>query len=547
MKIKIYIVIAMIVYSASLISGCITNDATTSQGTTPTTTSHGTTPATVQNTVQSTPVTQVAKTMTTLRLAEMWDIKNIDPAIEGTVLTEKAAIGETLVGANPDFSLKPYLATSWQQVDNNTWEFKLRNDVLFHDGTKMTANDVKETLERVVSKNSRDKAMLKMDSVDVIDDYTIHIKTTQENPIVPGVLHYPDTAILSKNSYDKDGNIIKPIATGPYKFESFDEQTSTLTVVRNDKWWGGKVGLDKMILKGMPDPNTRAMAIENGDIDFTVDVPYSETDRIDKIDGINVEKYATPRVYRISANLKKDSLSDIRVRQAISYAIDRDGIVQHVLYNVGKPAAGPFLPDMIWSNKSLKPYPRDIEKAKKLLTDAGWIDTNGDGIREKNGKQLKLELLTYPARPGLPPMAEAISAELKDVGISVQPIIMDNSAITDKMKGDWDLYLAAYNVAMVPDPAYVLTNWYTTTGPDNPTGYSNPKVDTLIEEASKIRDINERYKKFNDVEWIVYDEQPIIIVAYYGCAIVKQDYVKGYKFDPTAHDYRINAGMYIEK
>jgi peptide/nickel transport system substrate-binding protein len=124
---------------------------------------------------------------------------------------------------------------------------------------------------------------------------------------------------------------------------------------------------------------------------------------------------------------------------------------------------------------------------------------------------------------------------------------MDLGAIEDNTESDnWDLYLAAYNIAMVPDPEYVLNNWYYTGGPDNGPGYSNPEVDALIDEARTITDLDARYKKFNEVEAIVYEEQPMIIVAYYGCAIVKDDNLKGYVFDPTAHDYRINAGMYME-
>ena len=485
----------------------------------------------------------------TLVLGEMWDIESINPidGDAGTLICEKAAVTETLVGANEDFSLKSGLATSWEQLDEDTWEFKLRNNVTFHDGSKMTAEDVKFTLEKVISENPKVASMLNIDSIEAVDNYTIKIKTKEINPILPGILHYPDTAIISPSSYNEKGEFVKPIGTGPYKFESFDDQTRTLTVVKNENWWGGKVGLDKMIIKGVPDPNTRAMAIENGELDFTVDVPYSETDRINAIDGINVEKYKTPRVYKIDLNLKHEPLEDVRVRQAMSYAINRSDIAEDVLYNVGEAAGGPFLPTMVWANKSLKPYSQNLEKADELLTAAGWVDTDGDGIRDKDGKPLKLNLMTYAARPGLPPMAEAIAAQLKEAGIDAEIEVLEMGSIYDRReKGNWDLYLAAYNIAMVPDPEYILTNWYMTNGTDNGPGYSNPKVDALIKEARKITDLNERYKKFNEVESIVYDEQPMIIVAYYGCAIVKKDYVKGYVFDPTAHDYRINADMYLE-
>jgi peptide/nickel transport system substrate-binding protein len=483
-----------------------------------------------------------------LVLGEMWTIDCIDPVDDGTVMCEKAACLETLVGANANFSLKPCLATSWERLDNYTWQFTLRDDVLFHDGSKMTAEDVKFSLERVIENNPKVSSMLKVKSIDIVDDYTINITTTELNPILAGVLHYPNTAIISSSSLDDDGNFISPIGTGAYAFESFDEQTGVLTVTRNDNWWGGEVGLEGIILKGIPDPNTRAMAIESGEVDFTVDVPYSETDRIDALDGINVEKYMTPRVYKIDVNLAHEPLDDERVRQAISYAIDRESIAENVLYNVGEAAAGPFLPTMVWANKNLTPYEQNLELADDLLTEAGWVDTDGDGIRDKDGQDLELSFMTYSERPGLPPMAETIAAELTEIGIKVTAEVMDYGAIEDnKDSGNWDLYLAAYNIAMVPDPEYVLNNWYYTNGTDNGPGYSNSEVDALIDEARSITDLELRYEKFNEVEAIVYEEQPMIIVAYYGCAIVKDDSLQGYVFDPTAHDYRINAGMYMEE
>ena len=522
--------IILIVSSAMVITGCVTTGGTNAN---------------------STVTAQPAAGEKVLRVGEMWEIKSnlMDPAAgDGTFIDEKAGVVETLVGSNADFSLKPELATSWQQIDANTWVFNLRNDVLFHDGSKMTASDVKFSLERAVSMDSLLNKITKIASVEVINDSAIRITTSSENLMLPSDLHYSDAGIIAKSSLDANGNFSKPIATGPFKFSSYDEQTEVVTVLKNDKWWGGNVGLDKMILKGIPDPNTRAMAIENGDIDFTVDVPYSETDSIANMSGMVVQKYNTPRMYKLALNLKEDSLSDIRVRQAISDAIDRNSIATNVLYNVGTPAAGPFTSNMVWSNTSLAVPIRNVEKAKQLLTDAGWVDTNGDGIREKNGKPLSFTLMTYSSRPGLPPMGEAIAAELKDVGISVKPVTMDYGAITDKQKsGNWDMILAAFATTQVPDPGYILTNWYTTTGKDNPTGYSNPTYDNLIQRAVNTTDINQRYQLYKDAQYIVYNDQPQILVANYGCDIVMKDYVKGYKYDPTAHDYRINPDMTIQK
>ena len=485
----------------------------------------------------------------TLVAGEIWDIEGLDPASGHSVtVNDKALIVETLIGVDQDFNLQPLLATSWENLDDNTWEVDLREGVTFHDGSKMTADDVKFSIERAEKLDATVKSLLKLDSVEVVDPKTIKIHTTSPNSIMPAVLHYASIAIISPKSIDDKGEFKEPIGTGPFKLESFDAKTHVLTVTKNENWWGGKAKLNKIILKPIEDPNTRALALESGDVDFTVDVPYSEADRIDGMDGIDVEKYSTPRVYKIETNLKHTPLDDVRVRQAISYSIDRDQIAKYVLFNVGSPAIGPFTPTMFWANQNLKPYDYNLDTAKKLLDDAGWKDSDGDGIRDKDGKPLELSLLTYIERPGLQPMAEAIAGQLKDAGIKINAEAVENGVSSDRQKkGDWDLYLSASNTGMVPDPLYYLGLTYGTNASSNKAGYSNPKVDSIISEAYKTSDQKERIEMLDDLGEIVQEDIPVINVAYYGVAIAKKDNVKGYVFDPTAHDYRLSPDMYIEE
>jgi peptide/nickel transport system substrate-binding protein len=156
-----------------------------------------------------------------------------------------------------------------------------------------------------------------------------------------------------------------------------------------------------------------------------------------------------------------------------------------------------------------------------------------------------LKFFTYTERPGLPPMQEAISANLENIGIKVEQVAMENAVLSKAMGDDWDLYLSATNLAMVPDPEYVLKGWYSTNGVSNKAKYSNPVVDRMIIDGHRIVNETERYDHFRKIEAIVYDDLPTINVAYYGVAIVMKDNVTGYTFDPTAHDYRIDPGMSI--
>lgn len=487
--------------------------------------------------------------MNTLTVGEMWAVSSIDPGdghSGGTFITEKAIVLETLVGADEKFALTPNLATSWEQIDDTTWEFKLREGVKFHNGEEMTADIVKFSLDNIAKQSPSTAALLDYKGCEVVDKYTIRIYTNTLNPLVPGTMHYPDTSVIHPDSYDADGNFIKPIGTGPMMLESFNEQTGEVVVIKNSNWWGGVPNIDKMIIRGYENPQTRAMVAENGEVLFTVDPPYSEVDRLDALDGIHVQKYNTPRIYKMDVNLNHPVMNDKNVRKAISYAIDRDGIAENVLYGVGSSAGGVFLPSMTWSNETLKPYNYDVNLAKQYLADSGWTDSDGDGYVDKDGEKLKVKILTYTERPGLPPMLEAISANLKSIGIEVEEVSMENSALTPIVEsGDWDLYLAAYNLAMVPDPEYVLKGWYTTNSPSNNAGYSNPVVDQMIIDGHQITDLNERYDHFRVIEGIVYDDLPTINIAYYGVAVVMDDSVSGYKFDPTAHDYRIDPFMTV--
>ncbi len=484
----------------------------------------------------------------TLVVGEIWDIEGLDPASGHSVtVNDKALIVETLIGVDESFNLKPLLATYWKSIDDKTWEIDIREGVKFHDGSELTADDVKFSIERANELDLTVRSLLKLDSIEVLDPYTIRIRTTSPNSIMPAILHYASIAIISPRSIDDDGEFGKLIGTGPFKLESFDPQTHILTVTKNDNWWGGEVKLNRIILKPITDPNTRALALESGDVDFTVDVPYSEAERIDEIDGVNVEKYSTPRIYRIEINLKHSPLDDARVRQAISSAIDRDEIAEYVLFNVGSPATGPFMADMFWANENIKSYDYDIDLARELLDEAGWNDSDGDGIRDKDGKPLELSLLTYIERPGLQPMAEALAGQLEDVGIKIHAEAVENGISSDRQKkGDWDLYLSATNTGMVPDPLYYLGLTYGTDGSSNKADYSNSRVDSIIRQAYETEDPEERIKMLDELEEIVQEDLPVIIVANYGVAIAKKDYVKGYVFDPTAHDYRLSPDMYIE-
>jgi peptide/nickel transport system substrate-binding protein len=482
----------------------------------------------------------------TLVVGEMWSISSVDPAKDGTTAKEKAMIIETLVEANPDFTLRPGIAESWEQINDTKWKFYLRKGVKFHDGTEFTADTVKWSIERTLKMNPPVKAVTQIKSIEAVDKNTLLFTTDEPYAAFPASLEYPNLGIVSPTSeIDDKGNIVKPIGTGAFKFERFDIATGALYLLRNDEYWGIKPKLEKVIIKGIPDPASRAMSVEKGEVDFTCDVPYGDIERLKTASGLKVELHPTARVYQLTfGNLSGTPYSDVRVRKAISYAIDRKVISERTLHGSAEPAVGPVIPTMSWANQNLKGYSYDPDKAKQLLAEAGWKDVDGDGILKKGGDKFSITLYTYPQRPGLQPMAEALQAMLKDAGIKAEIRVMDSSAVKEYMT-DRDIYLSAYALAMVPDPDYYLRKTYHSKGDYNIWGYSNPEMDSLLEEGLKTFDTDKRQEIYDRVQEIALDEVPLIHVAYYKVAVVMRDNVKGFVFNPIAHDYMLNPEMYI--
>lgn len=315
---------------------------------------------------------------------------------------------------------------------------------------------------------------------------------------------------------------------------------------KNPGYWGKPAGLDRMVFRPIPDANTRTLALEKGEIDFTFDLPYAEIERLQKVPGVEIELYPVPRIYRLEMNMSREPFRDPKVRQALNYAIDRSGIVRSVLHGSGEPAIGPFMPGTPWRNQDIESiYQYDPDKARTLLSEAGWVDKNGDGVREKDGIPFAITIMTWASRPGMPPMAEALQAQFREVGIEAQVQILEYGAIYDRVKrGDWDMVLATFQTS---NPYKYLLNVYGSGGSQNVAGYSNAAVDKLLAEAAVTADLEKRYGIYRQIQEIVTRDTPVINLACYKVAVGRRAYVKGFRFNPNAHDLHTNPEMTVEK
>ena len=479
-----------------------------------------------------------------LKIGELWAIDGIDPVSDGTLIKEKAAVTEVLVEVNDQFELQPALATKWENKDEKTWVFTLREGVKFHDGTDMNAEAVAWSIKNALEQNPTLVTTTKIEEAKATGDYEVTITTSEPNAELPEFMHLSNMCIIAQSSYDKDGNMATPIGTGPFKVEEFNQSTGVLTTVRNDDYYGEKPELTRVVISGMTDPNTRAAALESGEVDFTCDLPFNEVDRLDALDNVRIEKYDTARIY--AAKLNCGTLfKDKNVRKAFSLAIDRETISKNVLYGCGTPAKNIYTENMAWDNTSIDGSVYDLEQAKSLMAKAGWSDSDNDGILDKDGTPFEFTLLTYPERPGLPLIAEAMQSQLKELGMKVNVSTMDWSAMSERMEnGEWGVALSGSATAMAPSSLYYLNNNYSSEQLAS-CGYKNKKFDKLLAKGASTFDTDARYKVSQQIQALAMDELPLVYICNYGVAYGFNEKVQNFKFNPTAHDYMWNTDITI--
>lgn len=494
--------------------------------------------------------TSTSAVKNTLVIGDAFSLNDLDPANSANSLWNWR-IGECLVEVNPDGSLGPGLAKSWENVNGASWIFHLREDVKFHDGKKMTAYDVKYSLDRSMNRSASNVVTLGIEQCNIIDEYTVEMVTKKTDASIPGRMSGPRAIIYSNTSVtDEKGVITKLVATGPFKIVSREAATDTLTLDRFDEYYNGTARLARVIITfNMANENSREMAIENGDVDLTVEPSIASTTRLKKNSDLEVYVYDWHGQYMLKfGNLTKAPYDDVRVRKAIAYALDRENIVSSLLLDRGVVNKGNGVPSVAkWYNSDVTGYSYDVSKAKELLKEAGWTDTDGDGIVDKDGKAFRITFYTSTNNPAQTVMAPAIQSQLLDIGIGSEIQVLDYSAINDHTQ-DWGFLQLTYTVPLiVNDPSYFLENNFKTGGSSNIMNYSNQSLDELLAEA--LSEINEtrRYELYRQAQKIVTDDDCVHI--YFAssryCLITRSD-LKGYIPYVVTHNWRLNKDMYFE-
>ena len=461
----------------------------------------------------------------------------LDPAYKYTGwYVREAGIYETLFAYDKDMNLIPELASGFSQINDTAYTIHLRTGVKFHDGTPFNADSVVYSLGRVLaSSNTRHNEYSFIQSVTKSDDNNVMITTKEPYSPLIASLSDPLTSMVKPGiDFNKTA-----IGTGPFMFDSY-EKSVKLTVKKNENYWGGMPKLDGAVINYVSDPTTRALQIEGKESQIVLSVPPSEVKTINADPNLQVINKNTLRTYFMYVNMRKGPLDNLKIRQALNYAINKQEIVDSALEGIGgTPATGIFPSVSSWSaNDKLNGYEFDQTKAKELLKEAGISDTNGDGkLRYSNGDPFSITIKTYTSRPELKPSAELVAAQLQAIGIQAKVVIEESGALSADLKsGNYDLALYAWNTLPTGDPDYFVSKHFKTGGSDaSLSGYSNTQVDSWIQKARETFDTDQRKDYYTKIQEQVLVDSPEINLFYLNYLIGENKAVKGFEIYPNEY------------
>jgi peptide/nickel transport system substrate-binding protein len=427
-----------------------------------------------------------------------------------------------LVKYDKDVNIIGDLAERWEVLDEGlVIIFHLRKDVRWHDGAPFTARDVEFTYRKLIDPDVRTPYsgdFERIKSLEVLDDHKV--KMTYKEPFAPalsswGMWIMPEH-ILRNEDLNKAGFSRNPIGTGPYKFKSW-KTGEKIELVSNHEYFEGRPYIDRYIYKIIPDDATIFLELETQAVDLTSVSPLQFTRQTDNsFFKTHYRKFRYPSFgyTYMGYNLSNPKFKDPRVRRAINCAVNKDEIVDTVLFGLARVTTGPFMLDAWAYNKDIKPAPFNPIEAKRLLSAAGWSDTDGDGWLEKDGVRFEFTVLVNQGNLERLRSAEMIQGYLKTVGIRMKIRVLEWSAMINEFinKRRFEAVLMGWFLSRDPDCYDIWHSSKTREGEFNFIGYKNAEADKLLEEGRRTFDQAKRSAIYRRIHELIYGDQPYLFL-----------------------------------
>jgi len=449
-------------------------------------------------------------------------------------------IFETLVIRGDDGKLQPCLAEEWEYEDDTTLLMKIRKGVLFHNGEELKASDVLFSLKRMREDNTT--AAMQVTAIDfqkstIIDDFTLRIATNEPSPMLLAQLENPMAAIISEKAYiENNGNFFDAgsIGTGPYRLVSY-RSGDRVTLVGNEKYWiEGQPKIKNLVVKIITDGSSRAIEAESGGADLVYDISPNDVDRVDATDGMSMVRSIGTKTEFISLNASNKPLDDIRVRQAIFYALDLDQIATVAFGTYGLKATGIISPGVDGRVDLTKTFvARDIRRAKGLLAEAGYPKGITLELTAPNTDQLRMDI------------CEAAQAQLSEAGIQVKINYKEfNTWVSDMISGNATIGEYAFT-ASTGEAGRVLMRFMPEYSESKVFGWHDDEYIKVCKQALRTINDSERNKLFAQCQQMLMDAFIIYPVWHKEINAAAQDYVKGFKIE-TSYEQHYLQTVYFE-
>jgi peptide/nickel transport system substrate-binding protein len=471
-------------------------------------------------TLTAAPASGGASRTNTVIFANFSEARSLNPLLapEGASQLIWENIFEPLVAADPRTgSPTPVLAEGWALApDGLAYTLHLRQGVTWSDGQPFTAEDVKFTYDTAIDPQKKTVVAGRFDNLaafDVVDPQTLRV--TLKEPFCPFLINGLTLPILPKHrlanstSFDTDEfNSKTPVGTGPYKFEEW-KRDDHLTLVANPTYWRGKPRIERWMRRVVKDTNVVVAQLKTGEVDYGYIDPASLAD-VQQQSHLAVFPFFGPGYDMIAWNEANPLFQDARVRQALTHGLDREQIVQTVLFGQGQSIHSPILPFYWAHNPNVPTFAYDPEQAKQRLSQAGWAP-GSDGILQRNGQRFAFTLATNAGTPIRLAVATVAQDQYRKLGIQVDIQSLEANAFLAKLKQSHEFDAVIYGVDLRVDPdqtSFWASNQYARG--DNYVRYNNPRVDQLLEQARRVASCSEADRKplYDQVQQEIAQDQP---------------------------------------
>ncbi len=449
-----------------------------------------------------------------LRVGYSSDIVTLDPANHRSRVTEGVIhnMYDAVVTRTDDMRVVPEIAASFEQIDATTYEVKIRPGITFHDGSPLTAEDVKFTFDRLTREGAmggetspRQSLAGPIKDTHVVDELTVRFELESFWPIFQAYL--PFNQVVSKafvEAVGNDGMATQAMGSGPFKLVEW-RRGDAIIMERFDAYYGGAVDIppagpaqvDRVIFRVIPEPASRLAALLAGEVDLIDELPHHAIGQVEANPATKVLRTNGTRSFFVDFNNRVPPFDNPLVRQAANHAIDRDLIIERILSGLATPLATLISPDSYGYNPDLEVYAYDPERAKALLAEAG----HADGVD-----------VTIDVDNPFKEQAEVIAAMLTEVGIRASVQLWERTALTDVWRApdhDRHMNFRSWGDGAL-DPVGIFVPVLKTADRGNFSGYSNAEVDRLLTAADSEVDVDARSRLYQEAQAIIHEEAPLL-------------------------------------